>query len=77
MVSGRSVGSAVPHEEQKFTPAGLRCPQFWQNTPKGYPLGRVDSRGTGVAVRYPRAGPGAAGGAPARPAGYDDSVNRR
>ena len=23
----------APHEEQKLTPAGLRWPQLWQNTP--------------------------------------------
>ena len=31
-VSGADVTIDAPHDEQKFTPSGLRWPQWWQNT---------------------------------------------
>jgi hypothetical protein len=31
-VSGAEVTMDAPHDEQKFTPSGLRWPQWWQNT---------------------------------------------
>src|SRR5665213_3191934 len=32
VVSEDETASAEPHDEQKLTPIGFRCPQLWQNT---------------------------------------------
>src|SRR5579884_2609578 len=36
VVSSPGASSGAPHEEQKFDPAGLRCPHWLQNTPLPY-----------------------------------------